>query len=229
MRVQWWQFDHGSDPIARSPDADGFSTLSGPFEAGGVMLPQTSLPTDVYASSSNLKAYAIDWEATKGIDFGNWSMMLGGGIRHGSVSQSYTASITGAGGVLRSTTENRHRFDGAGPTFSLQARRPLMGYWSIFTMVRGSLLYGSATSALTIQDGLDLQQPFLVTSRTDRNDLLPIAESQFGLEYSAYWTGLALFGRAVVEGQLWQGAGSASNQDSNLGFIGVTGSVGLDF
>ena len=85
-------------------------------------------------------------------------------------------------------------------------------------------------SELAAVDDADLTTPFNTSRTTNRDDLLSIGEIQLGFR----WQSLARRGQpyrpfltAAVEGQTWNGAGSATSEDGSLGFFGFSTGAGL--
>lgn len=225
-RIRFWQFDHGDNPLVARPDADGLGTVSSPFLlTGNVFVPSTSVPGQTLSAASGLKVDALDVEMTKGVQFDHWALMLGGGIRYGQIDQTYTAEVRDAGGQLLSSARFDHGFDGVGPTVSLQARRPLIAGFKFFSTGRIAILFGDGKSTLEAVDN-----PQFLTRRTSsRDDLVTVGELSVGLEWARRWYGYGFFFRAALEGQTWQGAGTPTSEDGDLGFVGTSITVGLDF
>ena len=116
-----------------------------------------------------------DWEAIQHCQAGCWGLLFSGGVRFAHISQAYNAfrngklgpvdtvpipvGLTTGSGRMDTDTDNLfsgHSFDGAGLTFSAEARRQFgQSGLALYGSARGSLLYGrgiqraSMTSVLT--------------------------------------------------------------------------------
>ena len=224
-RIRYWTFDHESNPLTASPDADGLGSVSSPISLDGTMVPSTSVPTDSLLTSSDLRVDTIDVEMTKGVHFDHWALMIAGGVRYARVDQSYLAEVRSNQGVLLADIRFDHGFDGVGPTVALQARRPLFGRFKFFSSGRISALFGNGKSTLVANDN----PAFLTNRSSSRDDLLTVGELAVGLEWARNWYGYGLFFRAALEGQTWQGAGTPTSEEGDLGFLGTSITVGLDF
>ena len=109
----------------------------------------------------------------------------------------------------------------------------------MFGNLRGSLLYGSADIHAVNFDvgngGLDAR-----FDMHNSNDLMGVGEVQLGVDYRrCCWSGNTLFLRVAWELQYWAIGGSGNGQQSSddntptdntdMGFMGVTASAGVDF
>jgi hypothetical protein len=112
---------------------------------------------------------------------------------------------------------------------------------TLYGSSRASLLYGhgqqtaaSNVNVFSFGEGAD----------SSRDDLLPILEAELGAEWSSDMGGMRVFLQAALVGQVWFGAGNASRatspdtlgplaggveDDSNLGFFGITVSAGISY
>ena len=96
--------------------------------------------------------------------------------------------------------------------------------------MRGSVLFGDGKMASSTQEDLLLANQFVTLRSSTRDDLLPIGEVQIGAEWTRrlYYGGLLYF-RGAFEGQYWAGVGNATSEDGNLGFLGFSATLGLNF
>jgi len=227
LRAGYWHYDQAPAIVSASPPANGFGRVSHPV-FGDVDIGST-VPTDTFTAATDLDAFVIDFEATKSIAFGSWTMQVSGGLRYASIEQSYLAGLESGAGVARGAINFSHRLQGAGPTVSLAAFRPITPGTTLFALARGSLLYGEGKSHLAAGEDLDLANPLFTTKVTERDDVLPIGEIQVGVQWSGYrmpYGGWTPFLRLAAESQLWSGAGSASGEDGDLEFVGFNAGVG---
>lgn len=226
MKATYWGFDQSSGAVSANPPANGFGRIDHPF-FNGVDITST-VPTDTFATASGLKVYTIDLEVTNSRDVGAWTLASSGGLRYASMSQNYSASLTDDTDTLLGQINFRHRLNGIGPTLAIQAQRPIYGGLAVFGTARGSLLFGDGDATLNAGEDLDTGTPLTTTRQTTRNDVLPITELQLGLNWTSDRTALGIVRlRGALEGQLWSGAGSATSESGDLGFLGFA--VGMEF
>lgn len=231
IRTGYWQYDN--DSARETGLADNNTTLAGPFIApdSGFLTPQTINDDDTYSAISSLEARTLDLEGTKRGDFCLWALTGSAGVRYAKIKQTYDGEVRDDTDTLTSAVVYNHGFEGVGPTFGLQAVRPLGCRLSLFSAARGSILIGNGQSNLFVREGINTTVPQPTSVLSKRNDLLSIGEIQVGGEYNS----LArlgrgqMFVRGTVEGQVWQGVGSASSEDGDLVFFGGTVAVGLKF
>ena len=100
----------------------------------------------------------------------------------------------------------------------------------MFSNARASLLFGEGETSLTAGEDLDLASAFTTTRTSSNDDLLPILEAQWGVDWRAPITPCHdFFLTAALEGQWWSGVGSASDDDSDLGLLGFVLGLGLRY
>ena len=232
-RVSWWEFDHAPADETTSPPANGFGEVRNPpfgqTDFGDVDISST-VPSDVYSAASNLEAYTIDLEAMKRTGFCSWDLAIGGGLRYASVEQSYEAELRNGTNTLLGQIDYEQSIEGIGPTVSLSAARSLSGSLGFFCNARGSILFGDGESLLTAGEDLDQTVPLNTTIVTSRDDLLSIGELQVGLRWQSCNARLFRpFLSVAMEGQLWNGAGTATSEEGTLGFFGFSSGFGLDW
>lgn len=230
MRGGFWYFDNNSSTVSRSPDGLGIlnGQVNGSPLAGNVQLvPFSADPTDMLNAWSSLKATTIDLEITKNSCFGGWSVDFFGGLRYAQLRQTYQAELINAAGTLTQSATASHRFDGIGPTFAMSVSKDLGCCFSLFFDARAALLFGdgkfNSQTTVTTQSLLNTQRS------SQRDDLLPMGSIRLGLDYQYDCSCYSVLYRIALESQLWQDGGSAVNEDGNLGFFGLGGTMGLKF
>jgi hypothetical protein len=224
-RVTYWQYDHGSPERSATPADTGLQTITPP--AFGAVDLSTNVPGQRYTAVSDIDLDVIDLEGTKWTQFECWQFGTTGGLRFASLSQAYRGTLSAAGGTALGSIDSSHRFDGIGPTFSIEGRRPF-GSLTFFSMARGALLFGNGESGFTALEGIGGTAPFTTRASLERNDVLSVGEIQVGLERRKYCcNGNWFFCRTALEGQVWQGAGNAVNEDGDLGFFGLNVAFGM--
>jgi hypothetical protein len=228
LRATWWQFDHAAATASANPPANGFGSITHPT-FGSVDI-SSIIPTDTFTAAADLNAYTIDIEATRETGFCGWDLGVAGGLRYAHSEQGYSAELRDDTAALRGSIEYRQSIEGFGPTISLSAYRPIAGDAGFFCKARGSVLFGDGKSTLAAVEDADLTTPFNTSRTTNRDDLLSIGEIQLGFR----WQSLAKRGQpyrpfltAAMEGQIWNGAGSATSEDGSLGFFGFNTGAGL--
>lgn len=231
-RVRYWTYDQSADTLQASPSADGFGTVFAPILAADnrTFVPSTSIPTDRLIANSDLEVDVVDLEGTKNIHFDCWSLMATGGVRWARISQNYDAELRNSNNQVPQRSHFGHSFSGVGPTFSLEARRPVTRFLTAYTSARGSVLFGQGDMASSTSEDLLLTNPFITMRSASRNDVLPIADVQIGGEWTRrLYYGGHLYFRGAFEGQFWGGAGSATTESGDLGFLGFTAALGINF
>lgn len=231
-RVRFWTYDQSADTLMASPSPDGFGTVFSPLLAADnrTFVPSTSIPTDRLIANADLDVDVIDLEGTKHIHFDCWSLLASGGVRFASYSQNYNAELRNANNQVTERSHFGHSFSGVGPTFSLEARRPVTRFLTAYTSARGAVLFGDSDMASSTEEDLLLANPFVTLRTADRDDVLPIGELQIGGEWTRrLYYGGHLYFRGAFEGQFWGGAGAATTESGDLGFLGFSASLGINF
>jgi hypothetical protein len=232
LRIAYWQFDHDANNVAADAPANGFGAVS-PVSFFRNAIPNVDIsaraPGERLSASSWLDMCAFDIEGVKDARLENWRLVVSGGVRYAEIEQRYRAQMTN-NGVLAGEIDLRRKQDGFGPTIAVLAERPLPLAFTLFTDARVALLYGDASANLSAGEDLDLANPFRTSLAISRDDLLFVAESRLGFLWGPrmfnQWQpflGLAL------EGQYWEGAGSASSEDGSLGLFGLNLMLGASW
>jgi hypothetical protein len=227
-RVQWWQLDEGANQVVAEAPISGLGLVS-PVEFAEIDI-SVSLPGERLTADSHVELYAIDFEGMRHVDFDCWSLMAAGGLRYASIEQHYRVQATNIAGAQSGSIEEHRTLDGIGPTFLLEARRPLTKRLAVFSNARASLLFGEGETTLTAGEDLDLASAFTTTRSSANDDLLPILETQWGIDWRSPITPCHdFFLTAALEGQWWSGVGSASHEDADLGLFGFALGLGLRY
>jgi hypothetical protein len=150
------------------------------------------------------------------------------------MDQSYFAIFL-AGGSAGDYVDSRHNFEGIGPTMSAEKRSACWHGLSLFTNLRGSVLYGDSSAVATDED-----DDFI--TRVNPGDMIAIGEMQIGVDWRKHSCYGVLFAEAALEAQYWLNAGTAAPghtedddqsyqdegaQSPDMGFLGGTFSVGI--
>jgi hypothetical protein len=227
-RVQWWQLDEDANQVLAEAPASGLGLVA-PVDFPEIDI-SVSLPGETLRADSHVKLYAIDFEGMRQVDFGCWSLMAAGGLRYASIEQEYRAEATNTAGAQSGAIQENRSLEGIGPTFLLEVRRPLTPRVAVFSNARASLLFGDGETTLTAGEDLDLVSAFTTTRSSANDDLLPILEAQWGVDWRTSITPCHDFYlTAALEGQWWSGVGSASDGDADLGLFGFVFGLGLQY
>lgn len=238
LRVTWFDFNDNERTSTTAPaDFIFFNGLRTPTAAGRLLVGGTA--GDFVVAKTSLEVYAIDAEITQELNFDNWQTSIGGGFRHGAISQKYRA--VGTAGGVQAISNVGHRFDGQGPTIFGEVRIPVIGRgdrrqrgtvgFSLYGHVRGSILFGDAKLNATDINPSNPAADVAVAELKD-TDNLTIGEVRVGGQLDMRSKGGSLlFLRGGWESQWLTGAGSLSdlNVDNDLVLSGWTFSAGADW
>lgn len=160
---------------------------------------------------------ALDVEVTQRGSFSSWDIVATGGLRYGRVEISQFDGFFDAIPALVFGGSTGVEFEGVGPTFSLNAQRP-MGYGvSLFGRARTALLFGDIDVTPGFRSG---------GSFTIEDEFTQVWEFQFGLNYERNLGNATAFGGVFWEAQRWD---SDSNFLGDLGLHGLGLSAGLRY
>jgi hypothetical protein len=209
-RIRYWTFD------------EGLAQDTGTFTGGGETL----------VGYGMLRANTIDFEATQEIQWGRWGMNVGGGLRYGSVVQLLSTQFIYPPAPENETLNETGSFFGVGPTLFAEFHRPIGdGGLALVANLRGSLLFGAETNALTDTNNLTVP-PTTTPYLAKQDQAVGIAEIQMGLEWSKSLSqGRRVFVQALWEGQIWDGMQNSAYYygagQTNLGLDGFSFNIGL--
>jgi hypothetical protein len=227
FRFRWYTLDQNAALIAAAAPGEQFSAAS----------PLSAVQTPVFGTadiSSELHIDSYDFEATCQMERCKWCLLLGGGVRYVHLDQVYASNITDVNGISRIAL-SRHNFNGAGPTFSLSGRRPFHSCFALYGNLHGSVLFGGTGDDFQASNALTGQNQSFSRHQIG---VLPIGELEVGAELSHCFHRARLFLQTGFVGQVYWGAGSASNFDAlnssatsnnNLGMVGLAVRAGLAF
>jgi len=235
VRARWWLFDQrSSTSVITGPNTTIFSAFP-----GGQSFPSI-LPAQMFVSS-NLKLDSWDFEGTRETQLGLWGLLFSAGFRYAHLSQNYSAHSLSSINVVEAIRETQflssgHNFNGAGPTIALEAKRPIgSSGLSLFGSIRGVMLFGESkqqaarTSVFQLIPFGPAPNVFVSNFTSDHHPVLPVAELEMGVEFSRNWGNTRPFVRTGLLAQTWFDAGSASQLDGNLGFLGLSLTAGLNY
>ena len=213
VRARYWGYDETSSVSS----AGGNVIITGINYFIGVGAPV----------SDRLRAFTLDGEVTQKTCLGSWQVEFGGGLRGLSMYQD-TRMVSDVDLPVYSVGSINSEFDGAGPTLSIEAKRPIgCNGFALLGNARGSYLFGSRTRI----EATDVIGNTNASSRhfeSRHTDTLSIGEIQLGIEWSrCLGNGSHLAIQGLWEGQLWTGAGGPWGSQDDLGLMGFALSVGI--
>lgn len=240
LRATYWNYDQQADPfqvVSSGPTGLGTGTRIPSATVTSVIFPATitsALPGDILTVQNGLDVDTLDVEGTLDLQFGYTDLRIGGGMRHASVEQTYRSSIL-RGGAEEASLNWLRKFEGIGPTISVDARRQLGNTGlSAVGRARGALLYGEKTIQREATGTIAAPVPSLVlpngapasVAMTEGEDFAAAIELGLGAEWRH---DLGNFGhfyiQGMYEGQLWTAAGEPTL--TFLGFEGLNLSLGM--
>jgi len=225
VRARWFQFDHDANQSYTAAAAETIRAITS-RPAG-----QTAVAGTVVAGS-NLALTVADIQGTCHFNRGPWSHTLGLGVRYTHISQDYRVTLTSPAAHVN--VVSGHNLNGVGPAATLETRRRLgeTGL-ALYGALYGSIVFGHAQENNFASNGGAPQ--YVERSYTDA---LPVGEMEIGAEYRREVGRANVFVQAGFVGQLWWGAGNASNfdaipfssaGDTNLGFLGLVVRAGVRY
>ncbi|TWT47483.1 Lpg1974 family pore-forming outer membrane protein [Botrimarina hoheduenensis] len=168
--------------------------------------------SEIFDGRSRVDVHAIDIEATQRATFRSWDLVVGGGLRQGSVALSQGGGLFAGIGSFYGLPSGVD-FDGVGPTFSISAERPLgCTNVSLVGRARTSLLFGDIDILPTFGGG---SQALL----TINDEFVQVTEFQFGLNYDRALS----HAKTLTVGVFWE----AQRWDSDTNFLGDLALHGL--
>lgn len=236
VRGSFWFFDHTTRSAAVN---DGTLVIQSAAPLG--LSDVSAQAGDQVAAQHRLRFEVWDLEVTQTLGNNSiWAGLLSAGIRYVHIAQDYrfTDSNTNAGGIP-DVVNYGHNFHGFGPTAAFQARRSLGVYGlGVYGTARGSLLWGSAR-----EDGANSQAGAVpIQSSASRDEFLTIGELELGLEWNKTFRRYQFFAQGGAVGQIWWGAGNASNNgqfpnngtpspnnDIDMGLFGIAFRAGIRY
>jgi hypothetical protein len=189
-------------------------------------------PAGIFTQTGALTVQSYDFDITKQLLYGDWSLTAFGGVRWASAHQRSDVQLLGAAFDNLALTYN-----GVGPTAGLEGEAALTpgSQWSVVFSGRGSLLYGTQTD--NTFDFAGLYTPGF----RSQNAFASTWELNIGPQWKTPVAGVGdVFFRVTADAQYWQGVGSfapigtspapgLSHNDysGSFGLIGFTAAMGV--
>jgi len=207
-QLRYWQFDHVSRLSRTEQAGENLRAFAGQqFHVDGTL-----------NVSHSLELHVLDFEATREVDLGALQLRGAGGIRYVRMEQEGLWSETGGAdwGSLR------HDFEGVGPTVFLEGVGPVFGNLAVFANARGSILVG--------EKSWQSRDATSFSFVPDYDAVLPIGEAQVGISTTHILPhGQILSLRVALEGQVWINGGGISDNDEEMGLLGLSVRTGIEF
>jgi hypothetical protein len=217
---------------------------------------------DRLTASEEIRLNVWDVEALHEFKWGCMTGLVSGGVRFAQLEQHFNASRVGFTGVVNTIDSagepvdpeqiflNRddlavnHTFDGAGPTFSLEVRRPFGDSGlSLYGNARTSILFGKDkittykreqyvqnSPDIPPDDGSELITKNNTTLTSAHHDqVIPVVELELGAEWSKCMGNVTPFVRAATVAQSWIDAGGPTTDTGNFGLFGFTVQAGINY
>lgn len=239
-RVRFWTLSDKETKSAANPGPDEDYIIQSAAPLGVSLI--SPFEGDAMKFTSELDVTVVDLEATQSLRRNDWTFLGSCGVRYTRLRQRYRATTTyffGESDFLHSDT----RFEGVGPTGSLDILRQLgQSGFALHGGLRGSLLFGESEQTV---NGTLLLTDESASLRNANLDVLPVVETEIGVQWTHDRGGLRFFVDTSLVAQLWVGAGNSANNEmlapeaggahdvsdngANLGFFGGKFSAGVDF
>jgi hypothetical protein len=227
LRVTYWQFNDNAATERATAVAGATPVYLFVYGAGG------NLTRNAYAdlgetliSDHSLALQALDLEATQRFGLGPLQCMAGVGIRLADMDQNLRGEVYDATNSLWEIVTNDLSFQGAGPTLSLQAFRPMgTSRFSMFGGLRGAMLYSKTRQAIyEMKDGYANE----LVDTANAHEMLSMGEMSVGLQYmQPLGPRSEFFARSSYEGQAWFDVGGPVDSHSTVALDGLGFAIGL--
>jgi hypothetical protein len=228
FRTRYFHYDHDSStPSVTVPAIGDIETPAiQPYLGSGQHFFMDNGGASTFRAGSSLELQSWDLEATSQLTFCRSLVTVGCGLRYLLNEQRYSVDAIHANGHIQESLFNEHDFEGIGPTFSVELLRPFSccSCLSMYCNVRGSALFGESDQEFRKVDGTTgvTTETF---ARSGADDSVYIGEIGMGLQYDR---GI-FYGRAGMEGQYWHSAGGPTTTDTDIGLLGLTLTLGLNY
>ena len=253
VRASYW-FLHG-DTTATGFNIDPTITLATPTALPfRIMSPsatlQTGIGADQFTATRSIQLDVGDVEVVKEACCFGMTFLGGMGVRYGRIAQGYSATRTNPGGAGtdglgnpvivgfdREDLHNLSRYEGLGPTLSLDSVCPIYrGCLAMYSNVRGSALFGverfyqdQSLQTNSVVAGVPTNTSTFISNRTTDVRTAYNVELEAGLQFGKRIGPVYVFSRAGVVAQRWWNVGNPLGTTGSLNFLGGTFQVGLAY
>lgn len=230
-----------SDPTAviNTPGATGFS-IAGPSASllGG-------LGADQYTFSQQLEMHVADLELVKERTILNTTLLCSFGVRYARILQDFHAERSNVGGTAggtvftldRQIADSSSRFEGWGPTASIDVVHPLTGWGlSFYGNGRGTWLWGVNrfsqslnTQQRSVTGGVDTFIDTTPSTTVLDHRTASVAEAELGLQLGFRAGRCYIYGRAGAAYQHWWRVGTPTSASGDLSLFGGTAMLGITY
>ncbi len=227
FRGTYWRFNDQAATERATAVAGATPVYLFVYGAGG------NLTRNAYAdlgetlvANHSLTLQALDLEATQRFGLGPLQCLVGAGVRLADMDQHLRGEVYDATNALWEVVTNDLSFQGAGPTASLQAWRPLgASRFSTYGGVRGALLYCETQQAIyEMKDGYANE----LVDVANATEILTNGEMSIGLQYTHCLGPRAqFFVRGSYEAQVWFDVGGPVDSHSTVALDGIGLATGL--
>ncbi len=222
-------------------DASGWGARVRYFDYHQAALDDVSVifgaPSGSFTLTGALTLQKYDFELTKQLLYGDWTLTAFGGV---SWATAHQRSDLQAFGIA--TTDLALGYNGVGPTIGMEGEVALApgSAWSVYYSGRGSLLFGTQTDNTNDTTGLYLE------GLRSQSAFASIWELSAGPQWKTPVAGVGdVYARVTADAQYWQGVGdfapvatmaapflglSLNHNDYSGGFglLGFTAAVGIE-
>ena len=227
FRATYWRFDEVADEERATAVAGATPVYLFVYGAGG------NLSRNAYAdlgetlvSNHSLMLQTLDLEGTQQFSLASLQCLAGFGVRLAEMDQHLRGEVYDATNSLWEVVTNDLRFQGAGPTVSLQVQRGLCNSrFSVFNRLRGAFLFSDTHQSIyEMKDGFANE----LTDVAEQTEVLSMGELALGMQY---WHPLGpraqCFVRGSYECQAWFDVGGPVDSHSTVAFSGVGLATGM--
>lgn len=256
VQFSFWHFQ--SDPatliLEHPADQPGVQTFGSTL--GALPIPVRSnfppIPADVIHIDSSLLLDTYDMEVIWIGGYERGYTKFGAGARYAYLRQNYFASLINTGNPPNFFQSEQNQFAGAGPTVSGEVGCRVWRRFGLYGNGRFSLLFGESSQYAT-QSQTGVTPGLNFTSNNQKMVTIPVGEIELGVNWIADWNRCRFIVKTGFAAQMWWDAGSASippggnfsslgsqspqgvffpvstATNSNLGFLGWTFSMGINY
>ncbi len=250
IAFNFWHFQSDPETAVFVPSADSPTVQNLASTVGALPIPVMGNvppnPPDTLRVDSTLQLDTYDIEAIMAGTYERGYLKFGFGARYAYLRQTYSASLINAVTQPQFFQNETNTFSGAGPTVSGELGCQIWRRFGVYGMGRFSLLFGESAQEAS-QSITGIPPDALATASNSKMTTIPAGELELGLCWRTNVRRSQFFVKTGVAAQMWWDAGAASipaggsfsalgvffpvntATSSNLGFLGWTFSMGLNY